>query len=145
MHRWMGLVFSLWSCSTINWLHKADRLPGFGSTMMMTMFVIALILIIIGITGNSLSIAVILRGRFRNTSTGIYLVALAIADTLCLIFPFSENIVQSPIWLEYDIENENSFLCLFYNYIIYWIPHVSVWCCAAISVERIIVCHFPYM
>ena len=114
------------------------------SKMMVIMFTISIVLVLTGFIGNSLSMAVILRKRFRAQSTSVYLLALSIADTLCLLFPLTENIMQSPKVLGYDVENQSHSLCLFYNYIIFWIPHVSVWCCAAISVERIIVCHFPY-
>ena len=107
-------------------------------------FSIIVILIINGVFGNFISLAVLLRKKFRKTSTGVYLIALNITDTICLVIPFLDALVQSPIWLSLDIEHLNNNICVFFNYFIYWIPHTNVWITVIISVERLGACIAPH-
>ena len=110
----------------------------------LTIFVITIILLTNGYIGNGISLAVLLRKKFRKTSTGVYLIALNITDTICLLFPITEFLLQSPIWISYDIESINNGICMFYNYFNYWIPHTNVWIMVVISVERLAACVSPH-
>ena len=49
-------------------------------------FVINISIVIISLIGNPLTMCVVLRKRFRSTSTGFYILCLAFYDTLYTIF-----------------------------------------------------------
>ncbi len=106
---------------------------------------VVLILIIIGLLGNTLSFCVMMQKEMRQTSTAIYLMALSIADTLCLLGgPLVDMILSSKLFLGWYMPIKSNFTCLLYNFLYYVNPHVSAWCLVAVTIERLLVIYFPH-
>ncbi len=106
---------------------------------------ILLILIISGSIGNTLSFCVMLRKEMRQMSTSVYLVALSVADTLCLLEgPLVDMILSSSLFLGWHMPMQSKSLCQLYFFLYYMNPHISSWCLVAVTVERLLVIYFPH-
>ena len=95
------------------------------------------IIIVIGIIGNFLSAAVLLRRRFRSMTSSIYLLALAVTDTMCLLLDLKVQQYLEMHGLPYFIHHPST--CLLYWWLIQSIPFVSSWLVAAVTIERVII------
>ena len=103
---------------------------------------LTLIIVVFGTFGN-LSIIVIMciNKNFLKLTSTMFLVALAISDTLVLLF---ENLV---IWIDFLIENDEQKIqtvtdCKIY-YIYYASKTLSAWLIVNISIDRFLIVYFP--
>ncbi len=108
-------------------------------------FCIYIIIVPIGLMGNILSFCVLMRKEIRKTSTAIYLIALCITDTLCLLeAPMIDMILASELFLRWHWPVQNTLSCKFYNFLYFLNPHMSAWCLVSVTIERVIVIYFPH-
>ena len=105
--------------------------------------VIPPITVTLGTIGNVLSGAVLLRPRFSNTNIGVYLLALALADTVYLWA--SRFLVH---WVESITGDENIFAsdkgCAAWIYVNHSSSYVSSWVLVAMTYERLTVILIPH-
>lgn len=95
-------------------------------------------LVLIGSTGNILSVFVFFKTKLRKLSSSYYLAALGISDTCFLIGAFVS-------WLNYyniNIYNQD-FYCQFFTYISGLCSFLSVWFVVAFTIERFIAVLYP--
>lgn len=95
-------------------------------------------LVLIGCTGNILSVIVFFRTKLRKLSSSYYLAALGISDTCFLLGAFVS-------WLNYlniNIYNKN-YYCQFFTYASGLCSFLSVWFVVAFTVERFIAVLYP--
>ena len=96
------------------------------------------VIIVVGLSGNLLSLIVFIRTPLRHLSSSVYLAALCIADSAFLVQLFA-------VWLIYVrvfIFHMNG-LCQTFVYIMYVSSFLSVWFVVCFTVERYIVCIYP--
>lgn len=99
------------------------------------------ILLVLGLTGNCISLAVWSRKRMRSSTTSLYPRVLAAVDTLVLIVaPLRELIFYST---NIDIQVINNFTCRFHSWIAFTVTALSAWVLSALSVDRLIFVKFP--
>ena len=98
-----------------------------------------LILITIGVIGNTLSFVTFIFSNLKSLSSSVYLAALAIADIgflLCVlaswITNFNVNLYHQPGW------------CQTFVYLTYVFSFLSVWYVVGFTVERYIAVRFPF-
>ena len=85
---------------------------------------------------NIVSFVVLRQPKLRKSSTFFYLSCLCVIDlinlfTFCLNFIF---LYQFKI----DLQLKHLFLCKTFSFLIYFLPQLSAWTCAAVSLDRVI-------
>ena len=105
------------------------------------------IAVIIGLCGNSLSIAVMLRKPFRNTSTSVYFIAtsvyfIAIADNINLFVLTSYIVLQFGFFI--DLSSYSTWTCKLFNFASFVFPQLSSWILVNISIERFVAVYRPF-
>lgn len=95
-------------------------------------------LVLIGTTGNILSVIVFFKTKLRKLSSSYYLAALGISDSCFLLGAFVS-------WLNYyniNIYNRD-YYCQFFTYVSGLCSFLSVWFVVAFTVERFIAVLYP--
>ena len=114
-------------------------------TIRITIFSVEVLLLTIGLIGNSLSFLVTVKTNLRKLSTTVYLSVLSVCDNVVLlVIVLAKNILSSEILLGIDIGHIHLSLCWIYNYISYWIPQLSAWCLVAVTFERTVAVLIPH-
>ena len=100
------------------------------------------ILLMVGITGNTLSFLALQGSVLRTRVSSLYLKALAVVDTFALIFGLF------PIWpihlVSYDITAKHDAICKIRNFLFYTFSDNSVWLICAFTFDRLIAVVFPF-
>ena len=130
-------------------LSESTSEMGFGQGLEMTekrIYVFTLATVVgIGFLGNALILVVMCSKKFENTSTSIYLNALAVFDTLSLLSgPFVANVLSSDVSVHFDFRTVHLSTCYILKFLIYWSRHLSSVCLVLITVERLIVVIKPH-
>ncbi|KAF7691397.1 galanin receptor type 1 [Silurus meridionalis] len=111
----------------------AKLLLGIGTDNLVTLLVFGLIFAL-GVVGNALVIAVLVRRRAgqRRSTTNIFILNLAVADLSYLLFcvPFQSTVYMLPMWVL------GAFICKFVHYFFTVSMLVSVFTLSAMSVDR---------
>ena len=99
-------------------------------------------IILLGILGNILSVTIMLRKKFREMSTSVYLLCLAFVDTICLV---SNGMTNKWLMLVsgvsfHDASNTG---CQIVQYLISLSRSLSAWFVVAVTVERFLAVKFP--
>lgn len=81
------------------------------------------------------------RRNMRRSSTAFYMAALALADTMVLLFGCLRRWVVEVF--EVDLLNEGTEACLFVNFLQYWSFDVAVWILVIMTMDRVIVVAAP--
>lgn len=97
--------------------------------------------IILGIVGNLISLAVWTRPKLRKGRMGKYMSLLAVADTCTLISGLTVRILPDVFSL--DLHNDNVFSCYFHYYFLGFFSCISAWILIVMTVERFIVIAIP--
>lgn len=106
----------------------------------MLLYYIPPIIIVCGTFGNMFSVAVLRSKAMQKFSTYLFLMIMAITDTLVLY------VGLLPLWVSqmtgHDIRNRSNFACKVSNTVGSMVSDFSVWLIVAVSVERYtVVCH----
>ncbi len=108
-------------------------------------FYLYMIVVPAGLIGNGLSFCVLMRREIRKTSTAVYLIALSIVDTLCLIAGIMvDNILASDMFLGWYWPIQNKLSCQLYRFHYFLNPNMGAWCLVSVTIERVIVIYFPH-
>lgn len=96
------------------------------------------VVVVVGVTGNIVSLCVFLTTYLRKRSWSIYLAALAISDTgfLCCVFVSWSNNIGIHIY-------HKNILCQTFVYLSYDWSFLSVWYVVAFTLERFLVIQYP--
>ena len=101
----------------------------------------ALIVILVGTTGNILSFIVMSRRSIRTSSASVYFRAIAVMDTMML---WTGHFTH---WLRVvsgiSVENLTSWSCKAYYFLLYTGGDLAVWSILAVTVDRFIAVVFP--
>ena len=108
----------------------------------------SLFFVAIGLVGNTLSIVVFSSKEMRMVSSNVYLLTLALSDSLYLIAVFLTKIITSLRCLYFedsyaDISNRNNFACVLLQYMNDLFSDYSACLILAFTVERFIACYHP--
>ena len=108
----------------------------------------SLIFVMIGLVGNALSIMVFTSKVMRTVSSNVYLLFLAVSDSLYLTSVFSTKILTTLKCLyfiegTFDIANHNSVLCKLFQYMLDLFSDYSTILILAFTIERYIACYHP--
>ncbi|CAC5426388.1 unnamed protein product [Mytilus coruscus] len=99
------------------------------------------ILIILGTTGNILSIIVLRRKNIQKSVCSIYLIVLSISDLLVLYTGLLRQWIN--VVFGVDIRNFGSGICKLHTYIVYFSLDFSSWILMAVTVQRVFLVWFP--
>lgn len=117
--------------------------PGvYGRTADLLWKVVPPIIIVFGTFGNILTVTVLLRNRRRLSSTALFLLALAISDTILLFNPPLRRWVLA-MWQE-DVRHTGELGCKVSIYLTYTSIQFSSWILVAVTVERLISVVWPH-
>ena len=101
------------------------------------------IIIPIGLIGNIFSIVVLCQKQFRNNIPSIFLVALAISDSVYLL-----TNSQTTEWLRYvsgvDVKRSSNVSCKLLTYIIYVAKAYGSWIIVTLNFERLLLVALPF-
>ena len=99
------------------------------------------IFLIVGISGNILSMAVLSRQRMRQTTTSVYLRLLALVDFTVIVVGVPPHLMYNYAGL--DIKNEGAFTCKFYSWLSPTVTALSWWMLPVITLDRFIMVKYP--
>lgn len=100
------------------------------------------ILLVLGTLGNVLTIIVLMRGRSRSSSTGMYLIALALSDLLVL---WAGLLRQWIIHMfDMDVRHLSATGCKINIFLVYFGTQCSSWLLVALTSERFIGVWLPH-
>lgn len=116
-----------------------------------------LVVLVIGLFGNYLIISVFAQKRFRTNSSSVYLLSLAIIDSLYLVLHFMEDTIRTykntysnePIQTldtlitSLNIVNRNDPACRIINYIRYVVRFASAFIIVAFTLQRLFLVYKP--
>lgn len=100
----------------------------------------------VGISCNILAIRVFISKKMRNTSTHIYLIILAVSDSLYLVFLFLSRVLEGIRCIYHpdsnmDIYNHSRFACLSLQYFIDLWSDYSASLILVFTIERFVACY----
>jgi hypothetical protein len=116
---------------------------------------ITICIIIIGLIGNCLTVIIYGQKKNRKNSSNIYLLCLAINDTLFLFVHFYEDTVRNlksnfdfkPEIIQFinkiDIIVQNDLTCKFVNYLRYSFRMISVYLIISLTIQRLLIVYKP--
>jgi hypothetical protein len=117
-----------------------------------------IIVILIGLIGNSITAFVFLQSRFRINSSHVYLLSLALIDSSFLLIHFLEDTIRTYESIVVDtilddnfnsfikslnIVNSNDFICKLISYLRYVIRLISSFLIMAFTLQRLFVVYNP--
>ncbi|KAG5453039.1 Growth hormone secretagogue receptor type 1 [Clonorchis sinensis] len=106
--------------------------------VMKVAFAIQMMIFVFGLFGNALTIVVLRTKRLRQSSTTVYLTALAVVDLLYIISSMLVNIFNTTVFFPSNIRNHSSLICPLTSFVHYTLTYLSVWLMVAVTVERAI-------
>ena len=99
------------------------------------------VILIVGLTGNALSLAVMQTKELRRSPVSVFMSALAVADSLVLLLDFLNN------WLKMVpnvfLLNSSVGFCKFHRWFFDVMYTYAAWLVMALAIERFIVVWFP--
>ncbi|KAF5398017.1 7 transmembrane receptor [Paragonimus heterotremus] len=101
-------------------------------------------LFLFGLVGNVLTVVVLRTIHLRQSSTAVYLTALAIVDILYLISSLLINVVNSAVLFPRDLRNYSAWTCYMVSYVNYTLTYLSVWLIVAVTTDRAIWVAYPF-
>jgi len=104
--------------------------------------VVPVVILVIGLVGNTLSIVIMSRPSFRETTTRLYFQALAVSDLAFLIAVLLPRYVS--LFFETKVWDVNNWLCKSHIFLSYWLMHLSAWYLVGVTIERLIAVHVPH-
>ena len=104
-----------------------------------------LLIVIIGLIGNSLTIVVLRNGKSRHSSATPYLICLAVSDNIYLL----SGIAMMPLmtfmgYKDLYIMTFHLSGCVIYLFVAYYSAQVSSWLITAVTIERVGVVVMPH-
>ncbi|KAA3677258.1 uncharacterized protein DEA37_0014820 [Paragonimus westermani] len=101
-------------------------------------------LFLFGLIGNVLTVVVLRTIHLRQSSTAVYLTALAIVDILYLISSLLINVVNSVVLFPRDLRNYSAWTCHMVSFVNYTLTYLSVWLIVAVTTDRAIWVAYPF-
>lgn len=101
---------------------------------------ITIVMIVVGIFGNTLALVVLCRKRLRNINIGIFLIVFCLTDLLIVALLMYRML--SDIFLQEAHFNE--FMCEYTQFLIFFVRQFSSWITVAISVHRTFAISRPF-
>ncbi|XP_025077655.1 probable G-protein coupled receptor 139 isoform X2 [Pomacea canaliculata] len=100
------------------------------------------VLLAVGTCGNALSIAVLSRSNMRRSNAALYLIVLAVVDTMVLYTGLLRQWLLHLI--EVDIRQFSPVACKLHSWMVYFTLDISVWILVAFTFERLISVCLPH-
>ena len=118
---------------------------------------LTLFIIVFGLVGHALTILVYGQKRFRRNSSNVYLLCLAIVDSMYLIVHFLKNTIRTytdiystdqsyvnALIQSINLIDRNDFACRLINYLRNVLRMISAYCIVAFTVQRLFLVHSPF-
>ena len=119
---------------------------------------LTLFLIVFGLIGHTLTILVYAQKRFRRNSSNVYLLCLAIVDSLYLIVHFFKNTKPAYLDIYSSVVDSNigqliqlinlidrfDFACRLINYLRNVLRTISAYCIVALAIQRLFLVYSPF-
>ncbi|XP_013413860.1 B1 bradykinin receptor-like [Lingula anatina] len=90
----------------------------------------------VGVLGNALTIAVMLRPTLRDTQGSMYFVALSAVDLTILILNIPRHTTRA--YVDFDIRKVSQWTCRWHIFLLWSFMDLSAWIIAAIAIDRAI-------
>jgi hypothetical protein len=101
---------------------------------------IYIIVLIVGLIGNTLCLIVFMQRNMRKNSTFIYLAFLSIVDLMVLTLGLGDIILIS--YFNLIVRAKSIYLCRIISFLIYGSTHLSSFILASVSIDRAIATNF---
>ena len=100
------------------------------------------VIIVIGTVGNLLSAVVMLRPNLRKCATSLYLLVLAVVDTLVLYTGLLRHWIRE--LLRITMRNGSNAACRIHLFVLFLAIHVEAWIIVCVAIERMVAVFFPH-
>jgi len=94
-----------------------------------------------GTVGNVMSLMVLLRPRMRGKSVYLFLLLLAIADTVVLYISGFKTWIR--VVTGFELMNVNDWSCRSVNFLVLFSQHMSAWIVVLVTIDRFVAVWFP--
>lgn len=101
---------------------------------------IAVVLLFVGVIGNSMCLFIFSQKNMRKNSTFIYLKFLAIIDLFVLSLGLGDIVILS--YYNLNLRNKSLIMCRLMTFLIYSLSHLSSFILASVSIDRAIATNF---
>lgn len=98
-------------------------------------------LLVIGVTGNVISLAVWSRKRMCITTTSLYFRILEVVDSLVLVIAVLRELIFYSTNI--DIQVMDDFSCRIHSWLAFSVTALSAWILSALAIDRLIYVKFP--
>ena len=92
--------------------------------------------LLIGLTGNILSIVILSRQRICGTTTSVYLRVLAVVDSLALMVSLLREMISH--YFKFDVRDLNDLSCKLHSWSTYNTTGLSCWLLSIIAIDRLL-------
>ncbi len=100
------------------------------------------VIIVIGTVGNLLSAAVMLRPNLRKCTTSLYLLVLAVVDTLVLYTGLLRHWIRERFGI--DVQDDSIAGCRVHVFVLHLARGVEAWVIVCVGIERMVAVFFPH-
>ena len=110
------------------------------SDIQITFFIIPIIVLLFGIAGNCINVAIFAKKKMRQTSTFRYLLYLSISDLFVLTFACADVLIKSNS--SFELRGFSLFPCNIQKFLAYSFNYISSFLLVAVSIERALIISF---
>ena len=97
--------------------------------------------LLIGLTGNALSVVILSRQLMCGTTTSVYLRLLAVVDSLALIVSLLREMISH--YFSFDVRDLTDLSCKLQSWLMYSTTGLSCWLLSVIAIDRLISIKYP--
>jgi len=120
----------------VDFLDSVDLLNIFKKTNL----IFTIIIIIIGLIGHFLTIFIFGQKRFRKNSIHVYILCLAINNTIYLLIHFSDYLIKNNV----NLINTNNLICKLFSYLKYVLRFISTYIIISFNLQRLLYVCLPF-
>ncbi|VEL32760.1 unnamed protein product [Protopolystoma xenopodis] len=98
-----------------------------------------------GVLGNCFTVVVLRARHLRQSSTSLYLTALAFVDLAYLCFSLFASLGSLAFWFPSELRRQHAVFCLLQTFLSYTLAFLSVWLLVLVTVDRAFWVLMPFM
>jgi len=141
--------------NNLTYIHEVEESVKFHTKTQKFNTLLTICIIIIGLIGNFLTVFIYGQKKYRKNSSNVFLLCLAINDSLFLVVHFFEDIIHNlKSYFDLELEkiqfinkidfiSQNDLACKLANYLRYSLRMISAYLIIALSIQRLLIVYKP--
>lgn len=100
-----------------------------------------ILILILGLFGNSFIFYIFLRPNFRSSTISKYMKILAVTDSVLLLVGMIPNMYRG--FNDYDLLVHSDSVCVLHRFTMFFVGDISIWILTVITIDRLVAVVFP--